>query len=822
MSALYLSLLCLLADGQDIATQVKIVTSKKIAVQNQLISISRGNFKRVESTDNQGNILLRLTPGRYKVCPLEVEDSLALYNCKYFDLPLNSKDTFKVVLGFAGITMGKTIKVGQGDQFGSVNRAKLAFLPGLGQSADIIKLLPGVFSQSELTSQYNVRGGNYDENLIYVNGIEIYRPQLVRSGQQEGLGFLNTDLINNLTFYPGGFEAKYGDKLSSALDVEYIEPDTQLGGSATASFLGGSISLYDRPNRNFYYVAGVRYRANNYILNSLDVQGQYRPIFYDIQLLLSYKPGKKKQFLNWSIDYLGNLAQNKFSFAPVQQTTRFGTINRPLELTVGYAGLEVMNYTTATNALSIQYKPSIRNSYRFTNSLFNALENEYYTVEGAYNLGELDNNLGSDNFGQRKQTLGLGYFINHARNDLQSWVYNSSFDAIHKVGKSSNTVIEWGLNYRQENFDDRVLEWRYNDSAEMNLSPFQGNDDSLFLNSYVNSSAILRNDQSAAYLQIKKPVLKRLNGVLNIGSRVTHRSLGRHTFFSPRIRLSFDPYHSINKRRPDSLKKQMELNFSAGYYYQPAFYREMRDLQGNLNTQLAPQKSIHILGGMNYFFRIRDRQFKYSLEAYYKHLDDIIPYAIDNVRIRYYAVNSGWGYAAGIDNRIYGEFIKDLESWFNLSILSTQERFTYTENGVELTTPWLRRQTDARVVSSIFFRDELPNNKNYSMSLMLNFVSGVPYYFIEGNRFTETGNRIPGYQRVDLGFQKIIVSEEKALNKKWAKHLKNAFISLDVFNLLGNNNVVAYNIVKDFANNYYGVPNFLTGRRINLRFYVGF
>lgn len=808
--------------GQGIVTEIQILSSAKAPVQNQLVSVSNASFSRITNTNNQGKIVLALPAGKYKVCPLEIEDSLALYNCKSFDLPLNSKDTFKVILGFSGISQIGPIKISSGESFGTLSRSTLKFLPGLGQSADILKLMPGVFSNSELTSQYNVRGGNYDENLIYVNGIEIYRPQLVRSGQQEGLGFLNSDLIENLTFYAGGFEARFGDKLSSALDVKYIEPDTQLGGSAAASFLGGSISLYNKPSRHFYYVAGIRYRANNYILNSLDVQGQYRPVFYDMQVLLSYKPGKNKQFLNWSIDYLGNIAQNKFNFRPETQTTKFGTINRPLELTVGYAGLEVMNYTTATNALSISFTPSIRNRYKFTNSLFNSLENEYYTVEGAYNLGELDNNLGSNNFGQRKQTLGLGYFINHARNDLQSWVYNSSFDAVHKVGKGSVNRIEWGINYRQENFDDRVLEWRYNDSAEMNLSPLQGNDDSLFVNSYVNSSAIIRNDQTAAYLQYKRPVIRKLNGILNIGTRITHRSLGRHTFVSPRVRLSLDPFFTSNKNRPDSAKRQMEVNLSAGYYYQPAFYREMRDLQGNLNTALAPQKSIHALAGMNYYFTVNGRQFKYSLEGYYKHLDNLIPYAIDNVRIRYYAVNSGWGYAAGIDNRIYGEFIKGLESWFNFSILSTQERFNYTEGGVEKTTPWLRRQTDARVVSSIFFRDELPNNDNYSMSLMLNFVSGTPYYFIEGNRFTTTGNRIPGYQRVDLGFQKIIISEDKPLKNRWAKHLKSAFISLDVFNLLGNNNVVAYNIVKDYANNYYGVPNYLTGRRINLRFYVGF
>ncbi len=283
--------------GQGILTSIKIANSKQKAVTNQLVSIEGGGRNQILYTDNNGRLLLRLPSGKFKVCPLESEDSLALRSCKFFDLPLNSKDTFKVYLSFLGISNVSKVVVKNGEGFGNVRRSTLKFLPGLGQTADIIKLLPGVFSQSELTSQYNVRGGNYDENLIYVNGIEIYRPQLVRTGQQEGLGFLNSDLIENLDFYAGGFAAKYGDKLSSALDVKYIEPDTQLGGSASASFLGGSVALHNKPSRNFYYVMGARYRANNYVLNTLDVQGQYRPVFYDLQVLLSYKPGKKKQWL---------------------------------------------------------------------------------------------------------------------------------------------------------------------------------------------------------------------------------------------------------------------------------------------------------------------------------------------------------------------------------------------------------------------------------------------------------------------------------------------------------------------------------------------
>jgi len=809
----------------QIETELSIISKKGKVMANRLVSVD--TF--VLTSNAQGKVSLKLPAGRFRVCLLSDDSAFALTNCQFFSLPFNTQGTFRKSFSFLNTNAIGTVRVAKEGNDLEFSSKPLKFITGMGQN-DFVKLLPGVFSGSELTSQYNVRGGNYDENLIYVNGIEIYRPQLVRTGQQEGLGFINSDLIKDIDFYAGGFAAEYGDKLSSVLDVQYLEPDTQVSGSVSASFLGLNLSLNNKPSKGFSYVFGARYRANNYILNSLDATGQYRPIFYDVQTLLTFIPQRKNRtWQNWKIQYLGNIARNKFSFAPVQQTTKFGTINRPLELTIGFAGLETMNYTTATNALSVTYAPSITTKYTFTNSLFNSLENEYYTVEGAYNLGELDNNLGSNNFGQRKQTLGLGYFINHARNDLQSWVYNSSVKGSHK-SRATKNIIEWGANYRQENFDDRVLEWKYNDSAEMNLNPFARSDDTVNVSSYLNTSAILQSNQFAGFIQQKRQVMKKVNGLLNYGLRFTHRSLGNRSFFSPRVRFTLSPYHTRNQNLADSLKdslsRDMNLTFSAGYYYQPAFYREMRDLQGNLNTNLAPQKSIHLTAGVEYFFNMWGRKFKYSGDLYYKHFDDLIPYAIDNVRIRYFAVNSGRGYAAGMDNRIYGEFIKDLESWFNLSILTTKEKFTFTDdNGVQKETDWLRRQTDARVVSSIFFQDELPKRPDFRMSMTLNFVSGLPYYFLESNRFAATGNRIPGYQRVDIGFQKIIISQDTNIIKKqrkWGKNIKTAFVSLDVFNLLANNNIVAYNIIKDYANNYYGVPNYLTGRRINLRFYIGF
>jgi len=757
-----------------------------------------------------GKVFVKLLPGRHKTC--QMLDSFFL-SWKGFNVYENSQDTIAVYLEAKSSEIA-SIRISSSNGNLEFNKINLKFLPGIG-SADFIKLMSGVFSQSELTSQYNVRGGNYDENLVYVNDIEIFRPQLVRTGQQEGLGFINTDMVSNIAFYPGGFEASYGDKLSSVLDVKYLKPDS-FKGSISAGLLGVNLFVADKPHDKFTYVFGARYRSNNYILNTLDVTGQYKPVFYDFQTLLTYTPNHK-----WQIEYLGNLGVNRFSFVPVQQKTRFGTISRALELTVGYAGLEQMNYTNATNALSITYKIDAENELKLINSLYNSLENEYYTVQGAYDLGELDNNLGSDNFGQRSQTIGFGYFINHARNDLESYVNSTTLLGKHR-NRASKIKTEWKINYKQEHFDDRILEWKYSDSAEINIAPSPLNDDTLSISSYLKTKAILVNQQISGSVQKIIPVLKRLEGVLNIGVRGTYRTLGDKYFFSPRARFTFNPFAQRNAKGPDSLRKKLQVNMNVGYYFQPAYYREMRNLQGALNVNINPQKSIHFTAGIEYYFKVWGREFKYTGDLYYKHLENIIPYAIDNVRIRYFAINNGRGYAAGYDNRIYGEFIKNLESWFNLSLLTTKEKFTYEEGGIVKTTAWQRRPTDARVVSSLFFQDDLPSNKTYRMSMMYTFVTGLPFYFLESNRYEQTGNRIPAYQRVDIGFQKLLIMPGMETKHKLFKNIETAFVSIDVFNLLANNNIISYNIFKDFANNYYGVPNYLTGRRLNVRLYIGF
>ncbi len=760
-------------------------------------------------TDNSGMVCTNLEIGRHHTSILI--DSFE-QNRTYFPIVGVQGDTVKVYLT-ASITQYNAIKL-SGEQNLLFNKITLKFIPSFGNGTDFVKLMPGVFSQSELTSQYNVRGGNYDENLVYVNDIEIYRPQLVRTGQQEGLSFINPDLINNIKFYPGGFEAIYGDKLSSVLDVKYLQPDSFTAGFS-AGLMGVNAFIADKPSEKVSYLFGARYRANNYLLNSLDVKGQYNPRFYDLQGVFTYKPN-----FRWTLSYLGNLGLNLFSFVPVSQTTRFGTINRALQLSVAYAGLEQMNYINGTNAISISFKPDINTEIKYVGSLFNSLENEYYTVRGAYDLGELDNNLGSDNFGKKALTIGAGYFINHARNDLQSYVVNNGIIGKH-FNQLTKVKTEWRIDYKREAFEDRVLEWKYNDSAEVNIAPFAPNDDSLNLSQYQNSSANLLNNQWSAALQKIIPFIKKYEGALNIGIRGTYRSLGNHYFFSPRFRFTCNPWANRILDSSNTHKK-LQLNINGGYYYQPAYYREMRNLAGVLNTDILPQKSIHLTLGVEYFFHIWGRKFKYTGDIYGKYLDDIIPYAIENVRIRYFAINNGRGYAAGFDNRIYGEFIKNLESWFNLAFLTTKEQFTYTKDGIITTTPWLRRPTDARVVGSIFFQDDLPNNKTFRMSMMLTFASSVPFYFIEANRYTATTNKIPSYQRVDIGFQKLIFTAEKRPKAKWLSQVENAFISLDVFNLLGNNNIISYNIFKDYANNYYGVPNYLTGRRLNLRLFIGF
>lgn len=677
-----------------------------------------------------------------------------------------------------------------------------------GNFETILRTLPGVSGNSELSSAYNVRGGNFDENLVYVNDIEIYRPQLVRSGQQEGLSFINPDMVENVRFSAGGFEAKYGDKLSSVLDVEYRHP-TKFAAGANLNFLGGSVYAEGTSKRSrFSWLTGVRVRSNSYLLNSLDVQGEYRPFFVDAQALLTYNISNRL-----SVSYLGNYALNRFLLRPQTQQTSFGTVTNALQLTVFFDGSELMRYQTIMNGLTFNFDVNDNTNLKLIGSYFNSGEREFYTTEGAYRLDQLDNELGSDNFGQARFNRGAGYFINHGRNELQANVAAVAHKGSHI---SKNVALYWGVKFQHETIDDRLREWNYVDSAGYAVPFNSGNTLNLF--NFVTGKANLQSQRYSAYIQNSTTLIDSVQLKITYGVRTNYWSLNQQNVISPRVQISLQPNRAYNRRvANDSLKKRdWVFRFAFGYYYQQPFYRELRGLDGKVNTSVKPQRSIHYVFGGDMNFKAWGRPFKFFSEVYYKQLDNLVPYQIDNVRIRYFANNNSRGRAFGWDNRINGEFVEGLESWFSFSLMSIRENITYTdEQGVQRESGFIRRPTDQRVNMGVLFQDEIERWPRYKMQLNLVYASNLPYYLDGDNRFKE-GFKIPPYRRIDIGFSRDILNEEDPRNTKISRWFKSVFLSVQIFNLTQANNTISYIWVRDVEGTTYGVPTFLTSRRINL------
>ncbi|MCO4818362.1 MAG: TonB-dependent receptor [Bacteroidetes bacterium] len=703
----------------------------------------------------------------------------------------------------------------------------------------LAKVFLGVRKRSELSTSYNVRGGNFDENLIYINDIEVYRPFLARSGQQEGLSFINPYMTNNVSFSSGGFAAKYGDKLSSVLDVEYNKP-TSFSGSAELSLLGASVHVQDRldvgkKRDRFTYLVGARYRSLQYILGSLDVSGDYRPQFVDFQTLMTYKVSSKVK-LSWYSTY----ANNKYLVEPQSRETNFGTVQQAVRLFVGFGGAERIDYQTWLNAATLDYKLNDSTAFKIIASNYNSREREHFTIEGAYRLEELENNLGSDNFAEAKSVLGFGYFINHARNQLSIDV--SSIKALTRI-KRGRHQLEIGVKHQTEGIIDGLREWNYNDSSGYRLNANQYPQNEIRLDDFINATNELNSTRLLSYVQDNILLNKKRDVRLNIGVRSHYWSLNNQMLISPRLQFSIEP----NKKHNDVLKSNINQSFyemslidtvgldyrrartiydslkkkdwiitaSFGAYGQPPFYRELRNSRGQLNKQLQAQESIHFVVGSDVLFTAWNRPFRLINEVYYKHMTNLVPYTINNVKLRYDAVNSSEGYAMGFDTRVNGEFIAGLESWINLSLLSTKENISYIdENGLSQETGFIKRPTDQRVNFSILFQDELPTDTTFKMQLNLVIGSKMPYYFNGPFRYNETYN-LPAYRRVDIGFSKEIA--KFTASSKNGGPFQSLWASIEVFNILQVNNVASYFWVKDLNNNLYGVPNYLTGRRLNLK-----
>jgi len=667
---------------------------------------------------------------------------------------------------------------------------------GTGGVEALIKTLPGVSSNNELSSQYSVRGGNFDENLVYVNDIEVYRPFLVRSGQQEGMSFINSDMVSSIEFSAGGFDAKYGDKMSSVLDIKYRKP-TVFAGTASASLLGGSLELEDlSKNGKFSYIAGVRYKTNRYLLGSLDEKGEYNPSFIDAQTYLTYKFSK-----SFDASFLGNLAQNQYDFIPQTRKTSFGTWNQAYNATIYFEGQEADKFVTTTGALVLNYHPGNNLNMKLIASTFNSKEEETYDILGDYYLNELERNLGSDNMGDSVLNIGTGEFINHARNYLDANVYSLEHKGAYN---SEHHLLNWGIKAQVEKIYDRMNEWILRDSTGYAI-PYNGNE--LKLYSSTNTNNRMSSTRLSAYAQdtYQVPIGK---GALyaTVGLRSQYWSYSHEFLLSPRATLRYYPEWNSN----------FIFRLSGGIYDQPAFYKELKDRNGIIYPDTKAQRSTQVVFGTDYVFRAWDRPFKFTSEMYFKVMTNLIPYQIDNVRIRYMPDQKANGYATGLDLKVNGEFVSGIESWACLSVMKTEEDILNDNHG------YIPRPTDQRFNFSVFFQDYFPGNPTWKMHLTAFYGSSLPTGPPNSQRYQDQF-RIPPYRRIDLGFSKVLINQDhERYRYKALDAIKDMWLSFEVFNLLGINNTISYFWVANNSGDMFGVPNYLTKRKLNLKLNVKF
>lgn len=696
-----------------------------------------------------------------------------------------------------------------------------------GNIEDLIKTQIGVTSINELSSGYSVRGGNYDENLTYINDIEIYRPFLVRSGMQEGLSLPNPEMVQSMQFAAGGFESKYGDKLSSVLDIQYRKP-YQFKGSASAGLLVNHLQLEGiSKNHLVAWSFGARYKSNRYLLNTLDTKGDYRPTFWDVQSFITFNFSPK-----FSAELLSIYSDNLFLVIPATRETNFGTVNNALRLTVYFDGQSKMHYQTLVNAASLIFQPSEKLKIKWINSHYFTSEQELYTVQGQYLIDQLEADPGSPNFTQVAFNRGVGTYIENGRNKLNAQVANTEIKTNYQYTKKIQILN--GLRFQYEQINDKLNEWRYNDSAGYS-TPYYLND--IILSDVYKTKNQLHSFRLMHYHQInwENKSDEDKKWYITFGIRGNYWTVNHQYIFSPRTTIAYKPMFN----------SPWLFKFSTGLYYQPPFYRELRDIQGNLHLNVKAQQSIHFVLSADKDLKLWGRPFKMTIATYYKYLNQIIPYEIDNVRIRYFANNNATGFATGTDFRITGEFVKGLESWLSIGLLKTMEKspsyihyiyynkegqqiipgYTFDQtatDSVKVDPGYIPRPTDKLVTVNLFFQDYLPKNPDFKMTLNLVFGTGLPFGPPNHKRWEQT-NRMPPYTRVDIGFAyQILKAQREKKTKNIFNYLHNAWIFLEVFNLLQVNNTVSYVWLKDVTGRMYAVPNYLTNRQFNLRLYVQF
>lgn len=750
------------------------------------------------SCPKQGKMTMTSLKGDYSLQlqsadSVEIRFSMVGYKTKVRTLRRpRGKQTMQVVLhssdnALSEVTItGKRIETGQTQE---LSKEHLKSMPSTTGNAveEMIQSQAGVSTHSELSSQYNVRGGSFDENSVYINNVEIFRPFLVRSGQQEGISVINPDMVEKIGFSTGGYEARYGDKMSSALNIEYRRPK-RFEASATASMLGAS-AFVGMSNKKFSWSNGLRYKTTKYLLGSMDTKGEYQPTFIDYQTYLTYSPNKR-----WDIKFLGNISDNHYNFTPEDRETNFGTMENVKAFKVYFDGQEKDVFRTFFGSLGITRKFNENTSLSLITSAFNTREQEKYDIQGQYWLTQTETS----------ENLGVGTYFQHTRNYLKAHVESAKL--LFKT-KQKKHNIEAAFTYKWEHIEENSVEYEMRDSSKYSI-PHTGKD--LYMIYSMRAKNTLTANRVEAYAQDTY----RFTGsegktlyTLNYGLRLAYWSFTKETILSPRLSLGIIPAFNEN----------ITMRFATGLYYQAPFFKEIRDTTttngttyASLNRKAKSQRSIHFIAGFDYRFKMNDRPFKFTAEAYYKALGNLVPYSVNNVKVVYYGDNMCSGHAAGLDLKLFGEFVPGTDSWVSLSLMNTSMKL----NGKSIPLP-----TDQRYAVNLFFTDYFPGTTRWKMSLKLALADGLPFSAphreLESNVF-----RAPAYKRADVGLNYRIIDNSDRHKKR--NPIRNLWVGAECLNLFGINNVNSYYWITDVTGQQYAVPNYLTGRQINVKLSVDF
>ena len=770
------------AQAQSFTLQGRVVDESGSPVE--FASVSCLKQGKMTMTSLKGEYSLQL----HSADSVEVRFSMVGYKTKIRVLRRpRGKQTLQVVLYSNDNELGEVTVTGTRIQSGQTQELKkehLKNLPSVSGNAveELIQSQAGVSTHSELSSQYNVRGGSFDENSVYINNVEVYRPFLVRSGQQEGISVINPDMVEKIEFSTGGYEARYGDKMSSALNITYKRPKP-LEASVSASLLGAS-AYVGVSNKKVSWSNGLRYKTTRNLLGSLDTKGEYKPTFIDYQTYFTYTPNER-----WDINFLGNISNNHYNFSPEDRETNFGTMENVKSFRVYFDGQEKDVFRTFFGSLGITRHFGKNTSLSLIASAFKTREQEKYDIQGQYWLTQTETS----------ENLGVGTYFQHARNYLNAHV--ESLKLLLKT-KQKRHDIEGALTFKKEHISENSVEYEMRDSSNYSI-PHTGKD--LYMIYSMRAKNVLDANRIEAYIQDTY----RFGGgegqshyTLNYGVRFAHWSYTKETILSPRVSLGIIPAFNEN----------VTMRFAAGLYYQAPFFKEIRDTTtvngityAKLNNKAKSQRSIHFIAGYDYRFKLNNRQFKFTAEAYYKLLGNLVPYSVNNVKVVYYGDNESSGHAAGLDFKIYGEFVPGTDSWLSLSLMSTKMKL----NGVSIPLP-----TDQRYALNLFFTDYFPGTDRWKMSLKLAFADGLPFAAphreLESNSF-----RAPAYKRADIGLSYRMINNADNHNKK--NPLRNLWLGVECLNLFGINNVNSYYWITDVTGQQYAVPNYLTGRQLNFR-----